>query len=171
MEDLSRATELFIAGLKNAHAMESQALAIMRPQVGRIENYPEVKAKLEQHIGETEEQINRLEHVLEDCGTAKSALKDATLSIAGTMAALGHAPAEDEILKNTFANFAFENYEAAAYKSLIAIGREAGKAEALEPLQQNLDEELAMAAWLEENLEVLTSKFVTRFTEGETAKK
>jgi ferritin-like metal-binding protein YciE len=133
MEDLSRATELFIAGLKNAHAMESQALAIMRPQVGRIENYPEVKAKLEQHIGETEEQINRLEHVLEDCGTAKSALKDATLSIAGTMAA--------------------------------------GKADALEPLKQNLDEELAMAAWLEENLEVLTSKFVTRFAEGETAKK
>jgi len=28
--------------------------------------------------------------------------------------------AQDEILKNSFANFAFENYEIAAYKSLYA---------------------------------------------------
>jgi ferritin-like metal-binding protein YciE len=171
MDTVSRTTELFITGLKNAHAMESQALAIMRPQVGRIENYPEVKAKLEEHIRETEGQIARLEQILEDCGTAKSTLKDAALSVAGTMAALGHSPAEDEILKNSFANFAFENYEAAAYKSLLAIARQAGRTEAIEPLQQNLDEELAMAAWLEDNLEPLTGKFVSRFTAGETAKK
>src|SRR4051794_8455750 len=141
MDAVSRTTELFITGLKNAHAMESQALAIMRPQVARIENYPEVKAKLTQHITETEGQIARLEQVLEDCGTAKSTLKDATLSVAGTMAALGHSPAEDEILKNSFANFAFENYEAAAYKSLITIAQQAGKADAVEPLEQNLTEE------------------------------
>jgi len=171
MDAVSRTTELFITGLKNAHAMESQALAIMRPQVARIENYPEVKAKLTQHITETEGQIARLEQVLEDCGTAKSTLKDATLSVAGTMAALGHSPAEDEILKNSFANFAFENYEAAAYKSLITIAQQAGKADAVEPLEQNLTEELAMAAWLDANLDVLTSQFVSRFAEGETAKK
>lgn len=171
MDDVSRRTELFITGLKNAHAMENQALAIMRPQVDRIEHYPEVKAKLEQHITETEGQIARLEQVLDDFGTAKSTLKDATLSLAGTMAALGHSPAEDEILKNSFANFAFENYEAAAYKSLIAIARQAGETDAAGLLQQNLDEELAMADWLDDNLEVVTSQFVTRLAAGETAKK
>ena len=31
---------------------------------------------------------------------------------------MGHTLAGDEILKNSFANFAFENFEIAAYKSL-----------------------------------------------------
>lgn len=30
------------------------------------------------------------------------------------MAVLGHTPAEEEVLKNSFLNFAFENYGAAA---------------------------------------------------------
>ena len=171
MDDMSKTTDLFITGLKNAHAMESQALAIMRPQVSRIENYPQVRAKLVEHIKETEGHIARLEKILEDCGAAKSTLKDATLSVAGTMAALGHTPAEDEILKNSFANFAFENYEAAAYKSLIAIAEQAGKTDAIPDLQQTLDEELSMAEWLDDNLEDLTAQFVARFATGETAKK
>lgn len=78
---------------------ESQALAITRPQVSRIENYPQVRLILEDHIKETEGQVARLEKILDAKDTAKPTVKDATLSVAGTMAALGHTPAEDEILK------------------------------------------------------------------------
>ena len=56
-----RANSLFITGLKNAHALENQALELMNRQVERIENYPGVKARLEQHIQETHEQIARLD--------------------------------------------------------------------------------------------------------------
>lgn len=35
------------------------------------------------------------------------------MSMVGSMAAMGHSVAGDEILKNSFANFAFENYEIA----------------------------------------------------------
>src|SRR3954469_419968 len=107
MNDQSRPNELYVTGLKNAHAMENQALAIMKPQEKRIESYPEVAQKLAQHIRETEGQIARLEQLLDQVGADRSAVKDTTLSLAGTMAALGHTPAEDEILKNSFANFAF----------------------------------------------------------------
>jgi hypothetical protein len=41
--------------------MENQALSIMKPQLSRIENDPEVAAKLEQHIRETDGQIVRIE--------------------------------------------------------------------------------------------------------------
>jgi ferritin-like metal-binding protein YciE len=41
---------IFLLGLRNAHAMENQALSIMKPQVARIENYPEVARRLEEHI-------------------------------------------------------------------------------------------------------------------------
>ncbi|SFH69088.1 protein of unknown function [Bradyrhizobium sp. Gha] len=46
--------------------------------------------------------------------------------------------------QNTFANNAFENFEIAAYKSLIALCGAAGVAEAKEPLEASLKEEQRM---------------------------
>ena len=56
---------IFVTGLRNAHAMEHQALSIMKPQVARIEQYPEVAHRLQLHITETENQIQRLEQLLD----------------------------------------------------------------------------------------------------------
>ena len=161
---------LFITGLRNAHAMESQALSIMQPQVKRIENYPDVAQRLEQHIRETEGQMQRLESVLGDLGEDHSSLKDMALSVAGSMAALGHSVAGDEILKNSFANFAFENYEIAAYNSLITMAEAAGFQAALSALQENLREEEAMAEWLRANLRSVTLRYASLKEVGETAK-
>src|SRR5215217_5983926 len=151
--------DLFITGLKNAHAMENQALSIMKPQVSRIENYPEVEARLNKHITETEGQIDRLERILDGLDEDKSSLKDLALSVAGTFAAVGHTVAPDEILKNSMANFAFENFEIAAYKSLIALAEASGNAAAVSDLELNLQEEIAMAEWLDGNIEAVTFKF------------
>lgn len=165
------ATDLFITGLKNAHAMENQALAIMKPQASRIENYPDVEAQLNRHITETEGQIARLERILESQGEDKSTLKDMALSLAGTFAAVGHTVAPDEILKNSMANFAFENFEIAAYKSLIALAEASGNAAAVSDLELNLQEEITMAEWLDGNIEAVTLKFAELKEAGETAKK
>jgi ferritin-like metal-binding protein YciE len=129
---MTETNDIFITGLRNAHAMENQALSIMKPQVGRIENYPEVARRLQLHIEETEGQIERLEQILEALGEKRSSLKDMALSLGGAMAALGHTVAPDEIVKNSFANYAFENYEIAAYKSLIALAEQAGNATAVD---------------------------------------
>lgn len=67
--------EIFITGMKNAHAMETQALSIMKPQVKRIENYPDVAARLEQHITETEGQLARIEEILSGLDEDHSKLK------------------------------------------------------------------------------------------------
>lgn len=56
--------------------MENQALSIMRPQVARIESYPEVARRLEQHIKETEGQIGRIDELLDQFGADSSTLKD-----------------------------------------------------------------------------------------------
>jgi ferritin-like metal-binding protein YciE len=163
--------DLFITGLKNAHAMENQALSIMKPQASRIESYPEVEAQLDKHIAETEVQIQRLEGILDLLGEDKSSLKDLALSVAGTFAAIGHTVAPDEILKNSMANFAFENFEIAAYKSLIALAEASGNDETVADLELNLQEEVAMADWLDTNIEAVTLKFAGLKEAGETAKK
>jgi ferritin-like metal-binding protein YciE len=162
--------EIFITGLKNAHAMENQALSIMKPQVKRIEKYPDVAAKLEQHITETEGQIARIEEILSGLDEGHSALKDIALSFTGTMAAMGHTVAGDEILKNSFANFAFENFEIAAYNSLIVIAEAGGYNAGSNGLKANLAEEKAMASWLEQNLAAVTSRFLSLREAGEEAK-
>lgn len=167
----TNAHDLFVTGLKNAHAMEHQALSIMKPQASRIENYPDVEAQLQKHIAETEGQIARLEQVLDTVGADKSSLKDLALSLAGTFAAVGHTVAPDEILKNSMANFAFENFEIAAYKSLLALAEASGNEAAIPDLELNLEEEIQMAEWLDENIELVTLKFASLKEAGETAKK
>ncbi|MBB3660847.1 ferritin-like metal-binding protein YciE [Rhizobium sp. BK650] len=162
--------DVFIVGLRNAHAMENQALSIMKPQLSRIENYPEVAEKLRHHITETEGQIRRVEEILAGLDEDHSTLKDVALSITGSIAALGHTVAGDEILKNSFANFAFENYEIAAYKSLLTVAEAGGFMAAVAGLKTNLAEEEAMASWLASHVALLTQKFLSLRESGRTAK-
>lgn len=170
MANESETRSIFITGLRNAHAMENQALSIMKPQVSRIENYPQVARRLEQHITETEGQKRRLEEILGTLDESHSSLKDTAMSFTGSMAAMGHTMAGDEILKNSMANFAFENYEIAAYKSLITIAELGGFQAAVMPLQANLREEYDMASWLDDNLRAVTMQFASLKEAGETAK-
>ncbi|MET3437827.1 ferritin-like domain-containing protein [Sphingomonas sp. 1185] len=159
---------VFVAGLKNAHAVEHQALALIDRQLDHLSNYPDVADRLRMHRGETEQQIVRLEEILDGFNESRSVLKDAALSFSGNMAALGHTFAPDEILKNSFANFAFENFEAASYKSLLTIA-DAGGFDSAALLTQSLNEELAMAAWVDDNNAALTRRYLERRAAGDTA--
>ena len=102
------ARDLFVTGLRNAHAMEIQARELMERQSGRLDDFPEVKRRITAHIEETHRQIERLEQCLQECGESSSTLKDTAQSIIANTMALIHSAADDEILKNTFANNAFE---------------------------------------------------------------
>ena len=169
MQEQTALRDIFVTGLKNAHAMENQALAIMKPQLSRIQKYPEVAARLKTHISETEGQIGRLENILSSMDEDSSTLKDLALSVGGSVAALGHTLAGDEILKNTFASFAFENYEIAAYRSLISLTELGGYAAAKPLLEQNLREEEEMARFLETELPTVTRRFADLSMAGQDA--
>lgn len=158
---------LFIVGLRNAHAVEKQALSIMTPQVGRIEHYPEVADRLQAHIEETNGQIERLDEILAELGTSNSAMKDLGLSMSGSMAAIAHTVAGDEIVKNSFANYAFEHFEIAAYKSLLVMAEDGGFSQALPLLKRSLGEEQAMAQWIDDNLAMVTRRYADLYaTQG-----
>ncbi len=163
------ARSIFVVGLRDAHAVEHQALALMDRQLDRLKSYPEVEARMREHRIETEHQIERLDHILEKLGESNSAVKDAALTLSGNAAALAHTIAGDEILKNSFANFAFENFEAASYKSLITVAEYGSFTSAIPLLQETLDEELAMARFCDEVLPRVTRRFLELRETGETA--
>ncbi|AMA58717.1 MULTISPECIES: ferritin-like domain-containing protein [unclassified Bradyrhizobium] len=157
----NEARDTFVVGLRNAHAMEVQARELMERQSERLDEYPEVKAKVTMHLQETNEQLKRLEQCLQACGESTSSLKDTAQSVMANMMAMAHSVAGDEILKNTFANNAFENFEIAAYKSLLALCGPAGAPEAKPLLEASLKEEQRMASWIDSNVEKVTMEYLT----------
>lgn len=158
----STARDLFVTGLRNAHAMETQARELMERQSERLTDYPDVKARVQTHLRETEGQMKRLEQCLSSFGETTSTIKDTAQSLMGNMMAMGHSVAGDEILKNIFANNAFEHYEIAAYKSLLALCGPAGADSARTPLEQSLKEEEEMAAWVDQNVQKVTMAYLDK---------
>ncbi|WP_342163856.1 ferritin-like domain-containing protein [Methylobacterium sp. SD21] len=163
------AKEIYVTALKNTHAVEMQALQIMERQVERLERYPEMTDALRKHIDETHGQRRRLEEALHSFDETPSAIKEGFLGFVGNMMALGHTPAQDEILKNTYANHAFENFEIAAYTSLLAIGDAAGLSAHRAGLTQSLDEEKAMAQRVHDLIVPTTQRYVQLTASGEKA--
>ena len=164
-----KARDVFIVGLRNQHAVEKQAIELLERQVGRLENYPEMSARMRQHIAESNEQVRRIEDLLSSLGTSHSTVKDTVTSLMGNLAALGHSTASDEVLKNTLANFAFENYEIASYLSLLTLAEATGHDRAKLALNESLREEQQMAQWIQEHIGPTVLRFVERTAAGQTA--
>ena len=163
------AHSIFITGLVNAHALEKQALQIMNRQIERLERYPEMEQLLRQHVIETEEQIRRIDEILHSFGEDRSLLKDLATSFSGNMAAIAHSVMQDEILKNHFANHAFENFEIASYESLITMAEATGHSGHVSALQTTLREEEKTARMLREMTPDLTRKFMQRSMQDQKA--
>jgi ferritin-like metal-binding protein YciE len=161
--------QLFVTGLKNAHAVEQQALALIDRQLDRLVRYPEIADRLRAHRTETEGQIRRLEEILRSLDESHSGWRDAAMSLMGNLAALGNAMAGDEVLKNHIVNHAFENFEIATYTSLIALAEAGDFATAVPLLEATLAEEEAMAAWVRDSLAGLTLKYAGLRAEGRAA--
>jgi len=156
----------FVSGLRNAHAMETQAIQLLTRQVERLENYPELEARMREHLEESKSQRARLDEILHGLDESPSALKEAALAMGGNFAALAHTTASDEILKNTLANYMFEHFEIAAYKSLIAMAEHLGHPAAAAAAAQSLSEEEKMAAWIDERIGATTLTFLQRIEAG-----
>ena len=163
--------EIYMQGLRNAHALETQAIEIMQRQVDRLEHYPEVKAGLQRHIQESEGQQQRVEQILSAHGTSHSSVKEAVTGLAGNLAALSHVFTTDEVIKNSFANYAFEHFEQAAYISLITMAEAAGDQQAVPLLRQNLEQEVAFGKVCGDQIAPTTKRYMELSAAGETAKK
>jgi len=160
---------LYVTALQNTHALEMEALQIMERQVERLQRYPETEAALRRHIQETHGQRDRLEQALSSLSESPSGAKESVLGMMGNLAAVAHAPAQDEVLKNVFANRAFENYEIAAYMSLLAIAEAAGQSGHLTGFEQSLKEEQTMAQTIADLVKPTTLRYLELTTSGAKA--
>jgi ferritin-like metal-binding protein YciE len=164
------AKQSYIMGIQSAHALEKQATQLISRQLERIESYPEVAAQLRQHLLETEQQIARLDGILSELGTTPSLTKDLATQMSGNAAAIMHSMMSDEIMKNHFANVAFEAFEQATYRSLISMAQLTGHQHHVAIYEQTLREEEKTFQTLLGMTDALTQKFMQLSLSGERAK-
>lgn len=152
--------------LRDAHAMELQSERILGNQVKRIQHYPDLKARLEQHLSETRHQRERLENCMKRRGIDNSVIKDAAGRFGAVMQAMGSMLAEDEVVKGLMAGYTFEQMEIAAYRILVVAAGKDQDTETVRVCEQICAEEEAMAHWFENNLTGLTETFLVRDESG-----
>ncbi|WP_460069325.1 ferritin-like domain-containing protein [Pseudomonas sp. H2_E05] len=148
--------------LRDAHAMEQQAEKMLKAQSERLEHYPRLKARIDQHIEETLDQQRLIDECLTRLGGSSSTLKDIGGKLMAFGQAVGGSLMSDEVIKGAMAGYVFENMEIASYTVLIAAAQEAGDAETKAACEKILPQEVAMADWLREHLPELTQAFLQR---------
>ncbi|ECR5105694.1 ferritin-like domain-containing protein [Salmonella enterica] len=165
-------TEHYHDWLRDAHAMEKQAESMLESMASRIENYPDIKARIEQHISETKHQITMLEEVLDRNGISRSVLKDSMSKMAAMGQSIGGMFPSDEIVKGSISGYVFEQFEIACYTSLLAAAKKAGDTASIPTIEAILKEEMQMADWLIKYIPQTTEQFLLRSeADGVEAKK
>lgn len=160
-----------ISWLRDAHAMEEQAETMLKAQFERIEHYPQLKARIGDHLEETRGQAAALRACLERLGESSSSLKDAAGKLAALAQGMGGMFTSDEVVKGSIAGYTFEHMEIASYRSLVAAAEAVGDIDTADVCRGILEQEIAMADWLGENLPAVTRQFLMRDDTDLTAKR
>ena len=158
----SAARNLLAVGLRNAHALEKQTLAVHGQQVKQLDDYPPFKTRLQEHIAETEAQVTRLERALERLGEKPSALKDAGMQLTGWMQSATQTLADDRVVKAAVAAYGVKGFELASYRALERLAAMVDDEATRADVRASLAEEKSMAEWLDAEIGNLTAAYVER---------
>ncbi len=144
--------DVYLTGLRNQHAVETQAIGTVKNELGRMEAYPDLHARMQGEMQRSTTQAARLDDLLAKHGTKASLAKEAVAGTVATVAGFVHATAGDEVLKNVLAAVGFKAYEIGSYKVLIALAEAAGAPADVPVLEQSMKEEQEMGDWLGSHL-------------------
>jgi ferritin-like metal-binding protein YciE len=135
--------DLFIDQLKDIYSAEKQLVQAL-PKMAKAATSPELQQAFKDHLEMTRGQVQRLESVFEKMGASPGRKKCLGMEglIKETEEFIGENPAPDVIDAGLISNAQkVEHYEIAAYGTVRAFAETMGHTEAVQLLQQTLDEE------------------------------
>ena len=143
--DIETLDDLFLHTLQDIYYAENQITKAL-PKMISMTTDQQLRASFEQHLRETEMQIERLKEVFEMHGTSPKQVN--CPAIDGIIKETNQISGEirdKEVLDAalTAAAQAVEHYEITRYGTLIAWAKQLGRNDCAGVLQQNLDEEYA----------------------------
>ena len=148
MSGLNVAMDVYLTGLRNQHAVETQAIGTIKNELSRMEPYPALHAKMKEEMQQSENQAARLDALLAKRDTKKSVAKELVAGTVATVSGFAHVSAADEVLKDVLAGIGYKAYEISSYKVLITLANTVGASEDVAVLEQSMREEQEMGDWL-----------------------
>jgi ferritin-like metal-binding protein YciE len=144
-KDIKTLDDLFVHTLRDIYYAEQQIAKKLPDMVSKATD-PNLKSGFEMHLGETKNQIKRLEKVFKMHGVDVSGVNcpaiDGILEEAGEVA----GEVDDKSVLDAAliaAAQAVEHYEITRYGTLIAWAKQLGRDDCASVLQENLEEEQA----------------------------
>jgi ferritin-like metal-binding protein YciE len=155
------AEERLLEWLRDAYAMEEQAELIFRLQIGRLQHYPEIKTRFQQHLQETRRHAKLVERCIKARGGDLSGIKDIGGKIVAAAQCLSGIVVGDEVVKGALASYTFKHMEIASYRLLIAAAEAVNDIATAHTCVEILLEEEAMALWIKKYMPVLVRTYFT----------
>ena len=144
--------DLFIHELSDAMSAEQQILKML-PELQKEARMPEVKRALKEHEQETRQQVRNLESVFKQLGEKpEETTCYGVKGLADEHKALHEEQPAPELLElaNLSGAAKTEHYEMVMYTGLVQMAKDLGERESAQLLQENLDQEKAMAKRVEQ---------------------
>jgi ferritin-like metal-binding protein YciE len=135
--------ELFEETLKDVYFAEKQIIKAL-PKMARKTKLPELKAAFEEHVEQTKGQVERLDQVFKLLGKKSSGKEcPALLGLVEEAEEIMSEAKDPDVLAAGLigAAQAVEHYEIARYGTLVAWARQLGMTEAVQLLEETLEEE------------------------------
>lgn len=152
--------ETYLGWLNDAYSLEIGLVPVLENHEKDAEGNPEVQERIQEHIEETKKHAELIKSCIERLGEDVSAGKETFGAMLGKMKAASTGMYKDEIVKNALADYTAEHFEIASYTSLIAAATEMDDDETKQICQTILSEEEDMAAWLADQIPVITKDFL-----------
>jgi ferritin-like metal-binding protein YciE len=165
MTTSARTTDQLIAWLDDAYAMESGLVPILQTHAGHFTSaLPNTARRLQLHIVETQQHADRIKECLHLLDARPSGIKSSLSSMIGAVEGATTAVFRDQLVKDTLADYAAEQFEVGCYTALVAAATALGYPNVARLCRQNLDEDQAMATWLLQQIPATVSHDIVHST-------
>ena len=134
-----------IAWLRDAHAMEAATTDNLERLIARADKYAQLKTHMQAHLEVSRRQKDGLEEQLKALGSDTSMLKDMAMRLAGGLEPLLSGVTADDMPKHCIAAHSWEQFEIAAYRSMLGAAEESGMSDLREMCERSIREEQEMA--------------------------
>jgi ferritin-like metal-binding protein YciE len=152
-------TDQLVAWLDDAHAMESGLIGILENHASHFgDRMPNAARRLQRHIVETQQHVQRLNDCLRLMKATPSGVKAAASSVMGTLEGATTTMFRDTLVKDALLDYASEQFEVACYTALVNAATELGHPDVARLCRENLEEDRAMADWLLQQLPAVVAQ-------------
>jgi ferritin-like metal-binding protein YciE len=157
---MTRSKQVLIAWLRDAHAMERASVDALDRMCDRLARFPDLAAGFRDHWQQSLGQAERIDACLKKLGSDTSTFKDLASRFIGIAQSYAVAVAPDEVVKDCLAAYSWRHFEIAAYISLGAAALALEEPDVARMCDDHVQQERAMASWLEKQIPEVTLEFL-----------